>query len=149
MRARIEATAGRVPPAAKSVAILHATASSVTVQLDNSIAGNVAQILQLRNIAAGSVGGGLETAPYSMEKLVEGDPDIVLITYMGDMLDIEKRLGNDVKSNPAWNGLRAVKNGQVFFLPMELFLLNPGIRFDTAVIYMAKTVYPEVFGTNK
>lgn len=148
MQSRINAIASRVPPTAKSVAILHATASSVTVQLDNSIAGDIARILRLKNIAA-SVDGSLEAAPYSMEKLVEGDPDIVLITYMGSMADIEKRLRDDVKANPAWNGLRAVKNEQVFFLPMELFLLNPGIRFDEAVTYMAKVVYPEVFGANK
>lgn len=146
MHSRIKAITDRVPQTAKSVAILHATASSVTVQLDNSIAGNIARMLRLRNIAAGSAGQSMETAPYSMEKLVEGDPDIVLITYMGSMPDIEKRLRDDVRSNPAWNGLRAVKNEQVFFLPMELFLLNPGIRFDAAVSHMAKVVYPEVFG---
>ncbi|MDU4960811.1 MAG: ABC transporter substrate-binding protein [Sporomusaceae bacterium] len=149
MRARIAAVTGRVPAAAKSVAILHATASSITVQLDSSIAGSIANMLRLKNIAAGSVAGNLETAPYSMEKLVEGDPDIVLITYMGTMADIEKRLRDDVKSNPAWNGLRAVKNEQVFFLPMELFLLNPGIRYDAAVDYMARVVYPDVFGSAK
>jgi iron complex transport system substrate-binding protein len=149
MRSRIKAVTDQAPPAAKSVAILHATASSVTVQLENSIAGSIAQMLHLKNIASGSVAGNLETAPYSMEKLVEGDPDMVLITYMGDMTDIEKRLRADVKSNPAWSGLRAVKREQVFFLPMELFLLNPGIRFDAAVSYMAKVVYPEIFGAVK
>lgn len=49
--------------------------------------------------------------------------------------------------NPAWNELRAVRNKRVFFLPMELFLLNPGIRYDEAVLYMAKLVYPEIYGT--
>lgn len=145
MRSRIKAVTGKTPQTGKSVAILHATANSVTVQLENSIAGNIAQMLRLRNIASGSVAANLETAPYSMEKLIEGDPDLVLITYMGDMADIEKRLRADVKSNPAWSGLRAVKNEQVFFLPMELFLLNPGIRFDAAVTYMAGIAYPEIF----
>ena len=149
MRSRIEAITDRVPAAAKSVAILHATPNSVTVQLDNSIAGSIACMLRLQNIAAGSAGQNMEMAPYSMEKLVEGDPDIVLITYMGSREDIEKRLRDDVRSNPAWNGLRAVKNEQVFFLPMELFLLNPGIHFDVSVDYMAKVVYPDVFGAIK
>lgn len=145
MRSRIKSITDQAPQTGKSVAILHATANGVTVQLDKSIAGNIARMLRLNNIASGSTAAVMDAAPYSMEKLVEGDPDIVLITYMGNMADIEKRLWSDVKSNPAWNGLRAVKNEQVFFLPMELFLLNPGIRFDAAVSYMAKLVYPEIF----
>jgi len=65
---------------------------------------------------------------------------------MGEKADIEKRLKLEVESNPAWNGLRAVQNKQVFYLSMELFLLNPGIRYDEAVAYMAKIVYPETYG---
>lgn len=145
MRSRIQAIIDKTPAAAKAVVILHATSNSVTVQLEHSIAGSIAQMLRLKNIAAGSAAGQLETVPYSMEKLLEGDPDVVLITYMGDMPKIEKRLQADVSNNPAWSGLRAVKNQQVFFLPMDLFLLNPGIQFDEAVLYMAQTVYPEIY----
>lgn len=149
MNQRIKKVITRLPAVAKSAVILHATANSVTVQLENSIAGDVANIIGLKNIAAGSVpmAGNPESTPYSIEKLVEKDPDMILITFMGENAEIEKRLQMEVESNPAWNGLRAVQNKQVYFLSMELFLLNPGIHYDEAVAYMAKIVYPEVYGT--
>lgn len=133
---------------AKKILILHATARSVTVELENSIAGNVAGMLKLKNIAAGSkpLEKEPDATPYSMEKIIEADPDIVVVTTMGELTDIQRRIKDDVESNPAWSGLRAVKNKQIYFLPSELFQLNPGIYYHEAVEYMAKLVYPEVYG---
>lgn len=145
---RIKAVTDMLPSVSKQVVILHATASSVSVQLESSIAGNAASMLSLQNIAAGSTAKAddPDATPYSMEKLVEGNPDVILITFMGAMPEIRKRLQADMQSNPAWNGLKAVQNKQVFFLPMELFLLNPGIHFDEAVAYLSRVVYPEIYG---
>lgn len=148
MQMKINEVVAKLPAQSKKIVILHATAKNVTVELDNSIAGNVAKMLRIKNIAVGSksVGSDPDIAPYSLEKLVEGDADAILVVTMGNMGDIEKRMKADIESNPAWAGLRAVQTGQVFFLPSELFQLNPGIRFDEAVEYMAKVVYPEVYG---
>lgn len=136
-------TAG-LPAAGKKAVILHATPGSVTVQLDDSIAGDIARRLGLKNIASDSapLAAGSDATPYSLEKIVAGDPDVIFITFMGSMPDIQKRLQADVRSNPAWAGLRAVRRQQVFFLPMELFLLNPGIRYPEAVRHMARLVCP-------
>ncbi len=150
---RIQTVVDKLPAAAPrtKVAILHSTARSVTVQLDDSIAGNVANILKLENVAAGQVPAGENTdaVPFSLEKLVEKDPDCIFIAFTGDLAGNEKRLKDDVESNPAWNQLRAVQNKRVFFLPMELFLLNPGIRYDEAVLFMAKLVYPGIYGASR
>ena len=148
MQVKINEVVAKLPAQSKKVVILHATAKNVTVELDQSIAGNVAKMLKIKNIAVGSqaLDGNPEIAPYSLEKLVEGDADQILVVTMGNMADIETRMKSDLSSNPAWAGLRAVKNGQVFFLPSELFQLNPGIRFYESVEYMAKVVYPEVYG---
>lgn len=151
MQEKINQVTAKLPGNNKKVVILHATAKNVTVELENTIAGNVASILKLNNIAAGStpLAGDKETTPYSLEKLVEGDADAILVVTMGNMDEIEKRMKADIESNPAWSGLRAVKNKQVFFLPAELFQLNPGIRFHESVEYMAKVMYPEVYGNVK
>lgn len=151
MQNKISEIVAKLPAQSKKVVILHATAKNVTVELDNSIAGNVAKILKIKNIAVGSqpLDSDPDMTPYSLEKLVEGDADAILVVTMGNMTDIEKKMKNDIASNPAWAGLRAVENGQVFFLPSELFQLNPGIRFYESVEYMAKVVYPEVYGNVK
>lgn len=151
MQSKISGITAKLPIQSKKVVILHATAKSVTVELETSVAGNVAHILKLNNIATGSkpLTGDGEVTPYSLEKLVDGDADVILVVTMGNMAEIEKRMKADIESNPAWSGLRAVKTGQVLFLPSELFQLNPGIRFHESVEYMAKIVYPEVYGNVK
>ena len=148
MQNKINEVVARLPAQSKKIVILHATAKNVTVELDNSIAGNVAKMLRIKNIATNSqpLDSDPDIAPYSLEKLVEGDADAILVVTMGNMADIETTMKTDLASNPAWAGLRAVQNNQVFFLPSELFQLNPGIRFHEAVEYMAKVVYPEVYG---
>ena len=131
----------------KKIVILHATPSTVTVELENSIAGNVAKKLGFTNVAAGTVAikGKPEKAPYSMEVLVEKNPDIIFITSMGAKDKIEKRLQADVQGNPAYAALTAVKNNKVYVLPEDLFLLAPGLRYPEAVELMAKDVFPESF----
>lgn len=147
MDLKLKTLRDKAPQDGHKVAILHATAKSVTLELENSIAGGIAKQLKLKNVAAGSkpLDADMDATPYSLEKLVELDPDIILVVSMGQAKDIEKRLKADVESNPAWGTLRAVREGKVLFLPSELFQLQPGIRMPDAVEYMAKLVYPEVY----
>jgi len=151
MQIKIDEIVAKLPAHSKKVVILHATAKNVTVELEGSIAGNIAKMLKIKNVAAGSksIDSDPDIAPYSLEKLVEGDADVILVVTMGNMEGIEARMKTDIRSNPAWAGLRAVQNNQIFFLPAELFQLNPGIRFHESVEYMAKVVYPEVYGNVK
>jgi iron complex transport system substrate-binding protein len=148
---RMRKITARLPAQSKKIVILHATAKSVTVEMENSLAGSIAKMLRLKNIAAGrkSIKGDPDATPYSLEQLVGGDPDLILITVMGSMANIERRIWADVKANPAWASLRAVRNRQVFFLPYQLFTFNPGIHYDRSVAYLAKIAYPEVYANVK
>ncbi len=145
---QVAAVTGKLPPTAKSVAIMHATASSVSVEGETSIAGCAAAILGLRNVAAAGANRDGRTA-YSMESLAEQDPELIFITSMGKEADIEQRLRSDFKNNPAWGALRAVQAGRVYALPERLFLLNPGLKYPEAIQYLAACAYPEVFGDGK
>ncbi|MDU2064922.1 MAG: ABC transporter substrate-binding protein [Sporomusaceae bacterium] len=146
---KISAIKAKVPqgPPLK-VAILHATSKSVTVELDNTIAGSIAKRLGLVNVASGTTAPDKDSdnVPYSLEKLVDSNPDMVFVVTMGNAAEIGARMKSDVESNPAWSTLSAVKNQKVYFLPSDLFLLNPGLKIPDAVEYMAKIVYPEVYG---
>lgn len=133
----------------KKIVIMHATASSVTVEGKKSIAGCVSDLLGFENVAAAALGGKSEKTPYSMESLVGQNPEIIFITSMGKADEIENRLRADFKNNPAWNSLEAVQKGRVYVLPERLFLINPGLNYPEAVEYMAKQVYPEVFKDGK
>jgi len=147
MNDKVQAVITNIPKDHKKIAILHSTAKSVTVELEGSIAGTTAKMLGFNNIAANSkaLEKDPDSTPYSLEKLVESDPDVIFVVTMGSMEDIKKRMMTDVESNPAWSSLNAIKNKKVYFLPQELFLLNPGLKYPEAIETMAKLVYPEVF----
>lgn len=151
MQDDVQQVIGKIPKEQKKIAILHSTAKSVTVQLEGSIAGSTAKMLGFNNVAVGSkaLEKDPDSAPYSLEKLVESDPEIIFVVTMGNMQEIKKRMMEDVESNPAWSSLNAVKNKHVYFLPQELFLLNPGVHYPEAFATMAKLAYPEVFGSAK
>ena len=136
----------KLPKEKQTVVILHATAKNVTVELDTSIAGGVAKMLRLENVAVGGnkkISG--DKVPYSLEELVNRDPSVIFLTSMGEGPDIEKRMRADVTNNPAWSSLSAVKNGKFYVLPEKYFLLSPGLNYPAAIKYMAKQVYPEAF----
>lgn len=133
------------------VAILHATAKSVTVELDTTIAGSIAKTLHLVNIAAGTVPTNMDTdtVPYSLEKVVASDPDVLFVVTMGDTAEIKNQMKTTIESNPSWASLRAVQQKRVYFLPSDLFLLNPGLKMPDAVESMAKLIYPDIYGSTK
>ena len=137
----------KIPAKPLKVAIIHATPSNVTVELEGSIAGDVSRRLGFTNVAAGSspLKNNSNRTPYSMETLVAKDPDVIFVTSMGEASKIQARLQKDVESNPAWNSLRAVQEHKFYVLPENLFLLNPGLDYPQAVSYMAKVVYPQLF----
>ena len=145
----IETIKAKLPKEKKRIVIMHATASSVTVEGSRSIAGCVSDILGFENVAAAALKGKSDKTPYSMESLVGQNPDLIFITSMGKAEEIENRLRKDFKKNPAWNSLTAVQQGKVYVLPERLFLINPGLRYPEAVKYMAQQVYPEVFKDGK
>lgn len=147
MDTEIASIVDKLPQEKKKIAIIYATPSAVSVQLPSSIAGNVAEMLHFDNVASAVAqdAKGAEKVPYSMEALVEQNPDSIFFTSMGPKDKIEKRIQEDVKNNPAWSTLRAVQEGRVYVLPENYFLLNPGLDYPKAVAYMAKLVYPEVY----
>lgn len=149
IKTNVEGIVDKLPEQNKKVAILYVTSQDVSVKLENSIAGDVARILKLDNMSKGVMPAkmGSETAPFSMERIVEYDPDVILVTTMVSSQEIaEERIKKDMETNPAWTELRAVKEGNVKYLPQSMFLENAGEYYWKAVEYMAKTVYPEVYG---
>ncbi len=151
MQTKTNEILARIPQAGKRVAILHSTAKSVTVELEGSIAGSTAQMLGFKNIASGSTAleSDPDSTPYSLEKLVESNPEIIFVVTMGDLEAIKKQMTEEMKMNPAWNSLAAIQQDKLYFLPQDLFLLNPSLRYPEAVQTMAQCVYPEVANDGK
>lgn len=147
----IKATVSKLPKTERTVAILHTTNMGITLEKESSIAGCCAKLLNLHNIVqgqtkpvSGPMGAQPDMAPYSLEDLLEKNPQVIFITSMGEKKDIEGKLKSELMNNEAWYAIDAVKNQQVFYLPDELFLLNPGLRYPEAVRLMAEKLHPEL-----
>lgn len=146
MEEKIAAVKAKIPADKRRTAIIHSTNQGLTVQLDGSIAGSIVKMLGWENVASNMepLAKNPDAAPYSLETLVEKNPDVIFITSMGKMEDIKAGMDKTLQS-PAWQSVTAVKEGKVYYLPQDLFLLSPGIHYPEAVEQMAKCLYPEVF----
>ena len=147
MDAEIKAVVERVPKKNLRVAILHSTAQGLSVQLDGSIAGSIVKMFGWENVAAGMtpLEKNPDAAPYSMETLAEQNPEIIFVTSMGDLDEIKANMTQAIETNAAWQAIGAVKNNRLYYLPQDLFLLSPGLRYPDAVKTMAELIYPENF----
>lgn len=147
MDEKIQGVLARVPKEKKRVAILHSTSQGLSVQLDGSIAGSIVKMLGWENVASGMtpLEKNPDAAPYSMETLVEQNPDIIFVTSMGKMDEIKKNMEKTISESPAWQSIPAIQQGKLYYLPQDLFLLSPGLHYPEAFEMMAKLIYPEVF----
>ena len=144
---RIRAVREKLPQEKRRVAILHSTNQGLSVQLEGSIAGSIAGMLGWENVASGMtpMEKNPDAAPYSLETLVEQNPEIIFVTSMGKIEEIKKGMEQTIRDNPAWQAVPAIRENRLYYLPQDLFLLSPGIHYPEAVEMMAALIYPEVF----
>ncbi len=148
MEAKKKSIVYKLPDESKSIVIMYVTSSSLAVKLDNSIAGDVANILSLDNIASDLLPDtlGSETTPLDVEYIAQQNPDMILVTSMIASNDeAMKMMNEEFSSNPVWTTVEAVTKGNILYLPQEYFLYNAAHKYMDAVDYMAKGVYPEIY----
>lgn len=122
---------------------LFASTRSVSAELNSAHTAHIASMLGGVNIAEiDAPDRGQKRITLSLEHIVDRDPDVIFITPMGDMSEIEDKLKEDLMSNQAWAGLEAVREGRVHYLPAELFLYKPNDQFPEAFEFMAEVLYP-------
>jgi len=128
--------------------ILFATAKSIAVRDSNTMVGEMLKDLNVTNISDGAVSvGDSDTKAFSMEKIIQEDPDFIFVQTMGsDLEKITEKLKSDVQDNPAWASLTAVKEGRYIVLPKNLYLYKPNDKYPEAYEGLAKMLYPEVYG---
>lgn len=126
---------GAGEPVKARIAVLRATGKSVTAETPEAITASMCEDLKMNNVITSHKEMNLtaKTVPYSLEQLSADDPDIIFVVTMGKAKDINKKMDEDMRSNPAWSNLKAVRENHVIFLPSDLYLLNPGIRTPEAM----------------
>ena len=70
-----------------------------------------------------------------MEAIIEADPDYIFIVLQGDSEKAAESYKREFESSASWQDLKAVKNGNLFFLPKEYFQYKPNAKWDKAYEY--------------
>ncbi len=123
---------------------LFASARDVSAETDAAHTARMAGLLGGENIVEQSLfGEGQSRVTLSMERILERDPDIILVTTMGSLDSIQEKMREDLESNEAWAGLRAVREGNVVYLPNEYFLYKPNDSWPDAFEYLGEVLYSE------
>ncbi len=146
VRAQIEETIKMAEDALKeeeapTVLFLRAFSNGVKAKGSDSMTGQMLKDLGCINIADAEQ-SLLEDI--SMEAVIAADPDYIFVTTMGDYEEAAIAMVEELLvSNPAWNGLSAVVNGNYEILPQELFHNKPNERWGESYQMLAEYLYGE------
>ena len=81
----------------------------------------------------------------TLEQVYDWNPDTILMTNFNPY-GPEDLYGNTVGSYD-WSGIDAVERRNVFKMPLGMYRsYTPGIDTPVTLLWMAKTVYPDLFG---
>ncbi len=83
-------------------------------------------------------------ADYSLEKIVEADPDIIIGISIGGPPGTPKTT-EILATTPVWSGLTAVKEGRVFEVDPVIYLESAGPRVSEILDELPGILYPDVF----
>ncbi|WP_192930102.1 ABC transporter substrate-binding protein [Alkaliphilus pronyensis] len=143
---QVEEIVNKVPKDEEpTVLLMFASTRNVSVKFQNSFVGDMLHDLGTVNIAYDAQLTNEEMEVFSMEKVIERDPEYILVQTMGDVDNIKDKLIKDVESNPAWESLTAVKEGKYIFLPKDLYLYKPNEKYPEAYRGLAEILYPDTF----
>ena len=125
------------------VLVLFGSSKWVKAEMDNGLVGEMAAMLGAENVVENVGIEGESKIDFSLETIVESDPDYILVSVMGDVEAARDRLYEDMEKNEAWASLTAVQEGEVHFLPKELYLYKPNARYPEALQGLLEILHPE------
>jgi iron complex transport system substrate-binding protein len=111
----------------------------LTTGLGGSINVETIELLA-RNVAGGTQGG---LANVSLEQVLLWNPDVIVT--------IDRQFAETVRSDPAWAGVKAVKDGRVHLSPKMPFGwvdFPPSVNRLIGLWWLGKILYPERFNEN-
>ena len=142
VKEEIEETKKRVDGSAPTVLSLRASSQSVKAKGSE---GNVCGEM-LADLGAVNIADSDESLldDLSMEAIIAADPDYIFVTIQGtDSEAARNNVEELLVSNPAWNALTAIQNGNYYWLDKRLFNLKPNAKWGEAYRQLADILYPE------
>lgn len=141
VQAQVDAAKAQNDGSAPTVLLLRSASTSCKVKNSKgTVLGEILADLGAVNIAD-SDESLLEDL--SMERIIADDPDYIFVVFQGsDQEAARKTLDAALTSNPAWDTLSAVQNGNFYIMEKELYHLKPNARWGEAYQKVADILYP-------
>lgn len=135
---QLDALAGAEGESGVKTLLVYGAPGSYLVALPNSLSGDLLERAGGENIASDFPQEEKypQYASLSTEKIIERNPEAVMLITHGDPEAVKKAFEGEMEKNPAWKNLDAVKNGKVTVLPSHLFGTNPGTKVADALQVM-------------
>jgi len=139
--AEIDAAKQQIDGSKPTVLFVRAAASNVKVKgSEGTVGGEILADLDTVNIADSE--SLLEDL--SMEAIILADPDYIFVTTQGSDFDAAMANVDELMvSNPAWESLTAVKNGNYYVIDKALYNSKPNARWGEAYQQLADIIYGE------
>ena len=135
------AALARVDGSEPTVLCLRVTGASVKVKgSDGTVLGEMLSALGCVNVADGDGSSLLDDL--SLEAVMAADPDYIFAVPMGGQAKAQTNLEESLLSNPAWQSLRAVREGRFYILDNTLYHQKPNERWGDAYEGLADILYP-------
>ncbi|MGE7933686.1 ABC transporter substrate-binding protein [Viridibacillus arvi] len=124
------------------VVLIYGAPGTYMAALPNSLSGNILEIAGGVNIASDfpSLDQYPQYAQLNAERIVEANPQYVFLMTHGDAESVKGGFIKEMKQNPSWSKLDAVKNNKIEVLPAQLFGTNPGTRVIEAIEVMQELI---------
>ncbi|WP_144469439.1 ABC transporter substrate-binding protein [Bacillus pumilus] len=120
--------------------VVYGAPGTYMAALPQSLSGDLLHIAGGTNIAENEP--ALEKFPQyaqiNAEKVIEADPDLILLMTHSNPEDVKAGFMSEMKQNAAWQDVSAVKHGHVEILPSDLFGTNPGADVMKAIDELEK-----------
>ncbi len=135
---QLDALAGAESENGVKTLLVYGAPGSYLVALPSSLSGDLLERAGGENIASDFPQEEKypQYASLSTEKIIERNPEAVMLITHGDPEGVKKAFEGEMDKNPAWKNLDAVKNGKVTVLPSHLFGTNPGTKVADALQVM-------------
>lgn len=123
-----------------NVLVLMGFPGSFSVATENSYTGSLVKMAGGINVYPD------ESADYivaNTEDIIQKDPDIIVCTAHGIPDQAYDHLKDEFATNDTWKHFRAVEEGNVYYLPYDLFGMSATFDYPDALDYLENIFYGE------
>ena len=120
-------------------------AESLQANTTNPVVGEMIEEMNAVNsVDEWENASGAERLDINLETVYAADPDIIVVQCHAGAEVAQQQIQEAYGENPVWQSLRAVQEGQVYYLEKELFHNKPNSRFAEAYQKLAEILYPDL-----